>query len=332
MSGAGVWEWDSEAGDAGVFIRTDGVETSIAPAAQSERLLVADSWLVTDGCVRALEAHRRRFARSCRVRAGEIEAGGAEAEVFPTGAESAEAAVTAAPTVADHAASDHFWDALVALLPRTGDWFPRVELVDGGPSQTEDALQLRLRVRPAPARGTTVVVWDPQVPDSRVHPQIKGPDLDQLGELRTEALARGAREVLLTDASGHVVEAANSSVFWWEEDALWTPASAVVPLDGVTASLVAEAAQRRGITVRSRPVTRAELEEHEVWLTNALHGIRAVSQWRTAEGGSADDALAGSAPPDSSATQAPIDRTRLQGWRDEWDAHARPLPDASARD
>ena len=300
MRGEGVWEWDVALG---VFIRVDEVAASTGPAAQSERLLVADSWLVTDGRVRALEAHRRRFARSCQVRAGEAQA-----------------------------ASDHFWDALVALLPRTGDWFPRVELVDGGPSQTEDALQLRLRVRPAPARGTTVVVWDPQVPDSRVHPQIKGPDLDQLGELRTEALARGAREVLLTDASGHVVEAANSSVFWWEDGALWTPASAVVPLDGVTASLVAEAAQRRGITVRSRPVTRAELEEHEVWLTNALHGIRAVSQWRTAEGGPADDALAGSAPPDGSATQAPIDRTRLQGWRDEWDAHARPLPDASARD
>ena len=300
MSGAGVWEWDSAAG---VFIRADEAVGSAALAAQSECLLVADSWLVTDGRVRAFAAHRRRFARSCQVRAGEAQA-----------------------------ASDHFWDALVELLPRTGDWFPRVELVDGGPSQTANVLHLRFRVRPAPSRGTAVVVWDPQVPDARTHPQIKGPDLDQLGELRTKALALGAQEVILTDEAGYVIEAANSSVFWWEDGALWTPASAVVPLEGVTAGLVAESAQRRGITVRSRPVTRAELEAHEVWLTNALHGIRAVSEWRTAEGGSAGDARTGSRESDSPATQAPIDRTRLQDWRDEWDAHVRPLPDRTARD
>lgn len=300
MRGEGVWEWDSAAG---VFIRADEGSGSTAPAAQSERLLVADSWLVTDGRVRAFAAHRRRFARSCQVRAGEAQA-----------------------------ASDHFWDALVELLPRTGDWFPRVELVDGGPSQTANVLHLRLRVRPAPARGSTVIVWDPQAPDARVHPQIKGPDLDQLGVLRAEALTLGAQEVLLTDASGHVVEAANSSVYWWEDGVLWTPASAVVPLEGVTAGLVAEAAQRRGITVRSRRITRAELEAHEVWLTNALHGIRAVSKWRTAGGGSADDALAGSTPPLSSASHDPIDRARLQDWRNEWDVHARPLPVGTARD
>ena len=320
MSGAGVWEWDAALG---VFIRVDEVAASTGPAAQSERLLVADSWLVTDGRVRELEAHRRRFARSCQVRAG-------EAEASLAGAEAAEAAVTAAPTVAAHAASDRFWDALVALLPRTGDWFPRVELVEGEPSQTVNTL--RLRVRPAPSRGTTVVVWDPQVPDARTHPQIKGPDLDQLGELRTKALALGAQEVILTDEAGYVIEAANSSVFWWEDGALWTPASAVVPLEGVTAGLVAESAQRRGITVRSRPVTRAELEAHEVWLTNALHGIRAVSEWRMSGRGSAGDALTGSEPPGSPATHAPIDRGRLQDWRDEWDAHARPLPDRTARD
>lgn len=303
MSGAGVWEWDSAAG---IFTRADGV--AVSTATQSERLLVADSWLVTDGRVRTLGAHRRRFARSCQVRAAEA----------------------AAPTVADQVASDHFWDALIALLPRTGDWFPRVELVEGAPSRTVNTL--RLRVRPAPARGSTVILWDPQVPDARVHPQIKGPDLEQLGVLRAEALTRGAQEVLLTDRSGHVVEAANSSLLWWEDGSLWTPASAVVPLDGVTARFVAEAAQRRGITVRSRPVTRTELEAHEVWLTNALHGIRAVSEWRTAGGGSADDALAGSTPPLSSATHDPIDRARLQDWRNEWDAHARPLPVGTARD
>src|SRR5690606_24678079 len=146
------------------------------------------------------------------------------------------------------------------------------------------------------------------------------------------ALALGAQEVLLTDEAGHVVEAANSSVVWWADGALWTPTSAVVPLEGVTASLVAEAAQRRGITWRSRPGTRARLAAHEVWLTNALHGIRAVCEWRMSGRGSAADALTASGDPDSPATLAPIDRARLQDWRDEWDAHARPLTDRTARD
>lgn len=64
-----------------------------------EKLLVADSWLITNGCVRALHLHRQRFFSSC------IEL--AECDPWML--------------------SD-FWNAAIETLPKTGSWFPRIEL------------------------------------------------------------------------------------------------------------------------------------------------------------------------------------------------------------
>lgn len=59
-------------------------------------IVVADSWLVTDGTALALDAHRTRFL------------------------------ATAGPAAAG------FWDAAIALVPPQGDWFPRVEAHGNG--------------------------------------------------------------------------------------------------------------------------------------------------------------------------------------------------------
>lgn len=62
-----------------------------------------DSWLVDAGRVRGLEGHRARFtAAAC--------------------------GPAAAPDPAD---VQRFLDAAVGALPRTGRWFPRVELAHG---------------------------------------------------------------------------------------------------------------------------------------------------------------------------------------------------------
>ena len=119
-------------------------------------LLVADSWLVEDGRVRGLEWHRRRFTAGC-----------ADAADVP------EAMVAA------------FWRAVINRLPRHGDLFPRVELI-GGPE-----VQLRLRIRPAPQRGTRIRIWVPPGEDPRHTPRRKGPDLDVLGGLRSAAMDAG---------------------------------------------------------------------------------------------------------------------------------------------
>ena len=58
-------------------------------------IVVADSWLVTEGRVLALGLHRERFLRS-------------------------------APE------AERFWDAVVEAIPSSGDWFPRVELHSNG--------------------------------------------------------------------------------------------------------------------------------------------------------------------------------------------------------
>ena len=200
-------------------------------------LQVADSWLVENGRVRALDLHQRRFTEAC-----------------------AEFGVRVAS----------FWQDAIARLPRTGDWFPRVELVDG---------HLRLHIRPAPERLDTAKVWVPGAPDPRHHPRRKGPDLDRLAELRQAGARHGAQEVLLTDPTGVVLEAANSSLLWWEGEELCVPDPELPVLPGVTVALVRRFAEQHGVPVRHRRRTFAELSGREVWLANALHGIRPVTGW-----------------------------------------------------
>jgi branched-subunit amino acid aminotransferase/4-amino-4-deoxychorismate lyase len=163
-----------------------------------------------------------------------------------------------------------FRRAVTGAVPEVGRWWPRVELTAGG--------ALCLRVRPAPAPAATggalrVVVAPPG--DPRSHPRRKGPDLDMLIGLRSRS---GADELLLCDADGRLREGTSSSLLWWEDGVLWTtPAEHTLP--GVTRALVVGIARGRGVDVRVRAPLPAQLAGREVWLTSALHGIRAVGEW-----------------------------------------------------
>jgi len=75
------------------------------------------------------------------------------------------------------------------------------------------------------------------------------------------------------------VDRANASVLWWEDDTLCLPPPRLPVLPGVTVALVQERARREGIPVAHRERTVAGLDGREVWLVNALHGIRPVVQW-----------------------------------------------------
>jgi branched-subunit amino acid aminotransferase/4-amino-4-deoxychorismate lyase len=200
---------------------------------------VADSWLVADGCVRGAELHWARFARGC-------------------------AEVGLAVPAGLRAAVEH-------ALPLTGRWFPRVELRRGG--------EVRLAVRPAPARRATVSAWIFDGPDPRVAPERKGPDLERLGELRAEAASHGAEEVLLRDPDGRLLEGAYTSLLWWEDDVLWAVPDDAPILDGVTRRLLLGLAADTGVPVRHRRPAAPELAGREVWLTSAVHGIRAAREW-----------------------------------------------------
>ncbi|MEU9447457.1 aminotransferase class IV [Streptomyces sp. NPDC048277] len=219
-------------------------DDGLRPAADPEpggRLLVADSWLVRDGRVRALDRHKERFLRSC----GECD-GPPPRRLL------------------------EFWQDMTAALPRTGEWFPRVELGAGA---------LRLRLRHAPALGSGIRVWATGQSDPRTLPRRKGPDLDMLARVRGRASGAGAEEAVLVTPSGIVLEAATASVLWWEDDTLCLPSPQLPVLPGVTAALIQERAQRSGIRLAHRERTVAELDGREVWLVNALHGIRPVTGW-----------------------------------------------------
>lgn len=215
----------------------------MAPAART-RLSLADSWLLSDGRVRRIDLHRQRFLRGC-------------AEVGSVSQETAAA----------------FWQAALGKLPRAGDWFPRVELSAGEPAE------LRVRVRPSPARSGQVTVWVSDTTDPRTAAHLKGPDLDALGTLRGRAVERGAQEALLTTESGVVLEAGFASVLWWDGDRLCVPSPELPVLGGVTTAVIQERAAQLGVPIGQRQVPVEELEGKEVWLVNALHGIRPVRSW-----------------------------------------------------
>lgn len=171
-----------------------------------------------------------------------------------------------------------FWRDMTAALPRTGVWFPRVELTAGS-AGSAGSRELRLRLRPAPPLGTEVRLWSVGQPDRRTAPRRKGPDLDVLARVRGRAVDEGAQEGVLVGPSGVVLESATASVLWWEGDTLCLPPPRLPVLPGVTVGLVRERAARSGITVAHRERTLAELDGREVWTVNALHGLRPVTSW-----------------------------------------------------
>jgi branched-subunit amino acid aminotransferase/4-amino-4-deoxychorismate lyase len=236
-------------------------------------VLVADSWLVADGAVRGYDAHWARFCGCCD-----------ELGLAPDLLARFRAAVSAA-------------------LPRAGRWFPRIELAGSAGGRVGSSPDLRLRLRPAqpPASRARVIVAEPG--DLRGHPRWKGPDIELLHELRAQAVAAGADELLLCDAGGRLLEGAFTSLLWWEGDALCTtPDERTLP--GITRLLLLQIARERGTPTRVRAPLAHELADCETWLTNAAHGICVVGAW-------------GPEP----AAPAP----RAADWRAALDRTARPL-------
>ena len=234
----------------------------------------ADSWLVVDGAVRALDLHRSRFMTT-----------------IPRG-------------LYRQLDPGAFWTAAIAAIPRTGSWFPRVEL------RTQLLRpQLLLRLREAPELRSSIVLATHRGGDPRTAPDFKGPDLERMTRIRTEAQRRGADEAVILTPSGHVAEGATTALVWWRGDALCMPAADIPRVDSVTVRSVVALATALGVDILHETVTPEEIDGLEVWALNALHGIRVVTAWV-----------------DGPAT------AELRGRRDDWqarlDALRKPLPDA----
>lgn len=287
MSVATTYRWQG-----GALVARD--DCDVAPAT----ILAADSWLVAEGTVLAIGLHRARFFDAVfelaerRGRTGEVE----------------------------QLDLDSFWDVAIARIPRAGDWFPRVEL-----RVQHDAAELLLRVRPAPARHRALKLVTFRGRDPRTEPWIKGPDLEAMTRLRTQAQQHGADEAVLLDTGGlpdaetdagnqlrpgAVAEGSTTALAWWAGDALCVPSIELPRVDSVTLRSVLALATATGVDVLHERIAPEALEGYEVWALNALHGIRIVTGWVD---GPATAELPG----------------RLDSWRARLDALRRPLPAAS---
>ncbi|WP_020390087.1 aminotransferase class IV [Kribbella catacumbae] len=165
-----------------------------------------------------------------------------------------------------------YFDDQVGRWPAFGRWFPRFELSDG---------VLGVQLRPAPTQGDRIRVSVRR--DPRTQPRVKGPDLEVLGELRAEAAAaERSDEVLLVDQDGIALEGAYSALVWWEDGTFCVPPATLPILPSVTAELLRRLATDRGTEIAERTRTADDLADaDEVWLVNALHGIRPVHAWHS---------------------------------------------------
>ncbi len=210
------------------------------------RLAAADSWLVENGRVRALDLHFERFTKAIE-------------KVAP-----------------DHVSMlPSFFNAVLALIPQTGDWFPRLEFH----SNDSFTYHLHLRLREAPERSDTVTLWTLDEPDPRINPEIKGPDLSLGQQLRRKANLHGADEAVILDRNGHILEGALSSLVWWRDDVLCAPGDDLAWLPSVTREVVFAVAEQAGFKTRTETVTPKQLNGLEIWTLSALHGIRVVTAW-----------------------------------------------------
>ena len=222
---------------------------AITDEGEAVRLLAADSWLTVDGSTRGLELHRQRFTAAVEAQLG-----------------------TRTPPARE---LESFWRAVAAMVPAEGRAFPRVELAlaDGS-----GAPQLRARMRPAPPTHTSIALMTHTGEDPRTRPEIKGPDLGAMLDLRGAAEAAGADEaVLLVD--GQVVEGATTALLWWNGDTLVTVPNWMPRVSSVTELSIRALATAFGTEVVEYLARPEELDHKEIWAVNALHGIRIVTSW-----------------------------------------------------
>lgn len=215
---------------------TDQVATSLS---------VADSWLVQDGSCRSLAAHLRRFS----------------GWVAPAGVSNTELT--------------DFFEAALAVIPDSGDWFPRLEARFDQPAGD----RLFFRLRPAPELTESVSLWTLADADPRSHPLVKGPDLSLCQQIRRAANLHGADEAVLLDSEGYISDGALSSIVWWRSGQLIGPDESTNWLPSITRGEVWDLAVQAGYSVAQERARPADLAGCEVWSLSSLQGIRPVISW-----------------------------------------------------
>lgn len=150
--------------------------------------------------------------------------------------------------------------------------FPLVTYRDG-------VLDFDLRPGMAADLQTSAKLWTSDEPDPRQFPRYKGPDFPYQRFVQASAIGNGADEAVLVNSEGFVREGAFSSIVFWCDGTL-NVVSDSARLLGVTEQAVLNVAAATGAPVRRRAFTSSEgREANEVWILNARHGIRVVTEW-----------------------------------------------------
>lgn len=166
-----------------------------------------------------------------------------------------------------------FFDKCIAELPSAGAYFPQIRWLGDGAGHGTAEL-----TRPCPQRLTEITATLADIPDPRMIPTIKGPDMPVMAELRAEAQRRGANEIVFADRRGRVLEGTHSAILWWEGDTLCGPPKAAV-LRSTMRERVEKEMRKQGFAVAEKWLPLAELPNYRVLSVNALHGIREVTKW-----------------------------------------------------
>lgn len=243
MSVAAAYEWhDGELVVVDTWSRTDDV------------LDAADSFLVSDGCTIAVDLHYERFRTAVHRRVHQLD-----------GRENLDV--------------DLFWHEALRLIPRVGDWFPRLEL-----RSHQQFPNLVFRLRSAPPRSRSLALATHGGQDPRRYPEVKGPDLEQLLRLRVQAQERGADEVVLVTRGGDIIDGATSAIVWWRDGVFCTPPRAepsgdFARVDSITVRCLTTLIRDHNIEIREESASVGSTEGAEVWALSALHGIRIATHW-----------------------------------------------------
>jgi branched-subunit amino acid aminotransferase/4-amino-4-deoxychorismate lyase len=148
-------------------------------------------------------------------------------------------------------------------------------------SRAGERLAWRVEVRPPRghmARRDFRVCLEPALPAAVEARPFKHLDRGPWMEALRTARAAGWDEVILTDRAGRLVEGGGSNVFFVRDGGLHTPAVELGPLPGIMRGRVLALARVMGLTVEEGTYAGADLERaSEIWLSNSLIGLRAVS-------------------------------------------------------
>lgn len=240
------------AGVSEIIYQTDFTGVLSATESPENQILVADSWLVRNGAVIALELHRQRFFNSC------YQLHQVSPEILQP-----------------------YWMDALKKIPQAGLWFPRIELVGNSNSP-----KLQMRIRPAPLLKETVRLTLCPSSDNRQAPRHKGPDMSSLMKMRDQVLNLGADEGIIVSPKGYLLEGLTTSLLWWEkrkgQQVLCAVPDANRILPGTIRKLILSIAEQSGIPISYRLVRPEQLDGCEVWAVNALHGIRPAISWQNA--------------------------------------------------